>query len=141
MSTLILGRALGAALLVAGTIACSESPTGPSGPSVEGTWTGEWGGAAVRMVLDQAGSSVSGELQVGRMTYPVSGEVDDAGEFAWGTGLKQENCTGYSSSGFQLQEGGAALGGVMRRARQALPCGSSGRTEITQGMASLTKAF
>jgi len=141
MRTLTLGRALGAALLVAGTIACSDSPSGPSGPSVGGTWSGEWSGTAVRMVLDQAGSSVSGELRVGSVTYPVSGEIDDAGEFVWSTGLRQENCTGFSSSSFQLQDGGDALAGVMLRARRALPCGSGTRTEVTQGMASLTRAF
>jgi len=141
MRTLTLGRALGAALLAASMVACSDGPTGPSGPSVEGTWTGAWGGAAVRMVLQQNGSSVSGELRVGSVTYPVSGEVDAAGAFAWSTGLKQENCTGYSSSGFQLQDGGDTLAGPMRRARQALPCGSGSRTEITQGLASLARAF
>jgi hypothetical protein len=141
MRTLTLGRALGAALIAAAMMACSDSPTGPSGPSVEGTWTGDWSGAAVRMVLDQNGSSVSGELRVGSVDYPVSGEVDDAGEFAWSTGLKPENCTGYSSSGLQLQDGGDTLAGLMLQARQALPCGSGTRTAITQGLVSLARAF
>lgn len=78
---------------------------------------------------------------MGSVDYPISGEVDEAGGFAWGTGLKQENCTGYSSSAFQLQDGGDTLGGLMRRARQALPCGSGSRTEIAQGLASLARAL
>lgn len=141
MRTLTLCRALGAVLLAAGTIACADSPSGPSGPSVDGTWTGDWSGTAVRMVLRQGGSSVSGELQVGSVTYLVSGEVDDAGEFTWSTGLREENCTGFSSSGLQLQDGGTAMAGRMVRARRALPCGSATRTQVTQGTASLTKAF
>ncbi len=119
----------------------TESPSAPSGPSVDGTWVGTWSSTDVRLTLHQSGSSVSGELTVGNTAYPLTGDVDEAGAFSWGTELNQANCTAFSSSRFQLQDGGDAMAGPMIRGRRALPCGSGTRTEVTQGTASVTRAF
>jgi hypothetical protein len=142
MRTPTLARTIGAALLTAATVACSSTPSGPSGPSVEGTWTGTWGGTAITMTLHQSGSSVTGDLGVKSTTYSLTGDVDDTGRFSWSTEVNQGNCTSFASSDyFQLQSQGDAMAGVMIRAQQALPCGSGTRTAITQADASVTKAF
>ncbi len=141
MRTHTLGRAFGAILLTAAIAACSESPSAPSGPSVDGTWVGTWSSTDIRLTLHQSGSSVSGELEVGRAVYALTGDVDEGGRFSWSTELDQASCTAFSSSRFQLQDGGDTLAGLMLRGRRALPCGSGTRTEVTQGMASATRRF
>ena len=141
MRTHTLGRAFGAILLTAAIAACSESPSAPSGPSVDGTWVGTWSSTDIRLTLHQSGSSVSGELEVGRAVYALTGDVDEGGRFSWSTELDQATCTAFSSSRFQLQDGGDTLAGLMLRGRRALPCGSGTRTEVTQGMASATRSF
>lgn len=141
MRTTTLARAFSATLLAAALAACSESPSAPSGPSVDGVWVGTWASTAIRFDLDQSGSSVTGELKVGSTTYALTGEVSEAGEFSWGTELDETTCSGFSSRTLQLQEGGDAMAGTMVRARRALPCGSTSRTQVTQGGASVTRAF
>jgi len=140
MKTLKMLRVPCAALLTALTLACSGSPSGPSGPSVDGTWTGTWGGTAIQMTLHQSGSSVTGDLQVGSSTSSLTGEVSDAGTFSWSTEPPQGTCTRFSSDDFQLQNGGDNMSGVMFRATQPLPCSGS-RVQISQGDASVTRAF
>ena len=46
--------------------------------------------------------------------------------------MDQETCTGFSSSGLQIVDGGEGLDGVVIQGRRALPCGSSTRTAVTQ---------
>lgn len=141
MRTTTLARACSATLLVMTMVACSESPSAPSGPSVDGVWVGTWAETDFRFDLRQSGSSVTGELEVGRQSYALTGEVDDKGEFSWSTEVNQATCSGYSSGGLQLQDGGDAMSGLVRRGRRALPCGSSTRTEVRQAIASMTRAF
>jgi len=141
MRTHTLARAFSALLVATMTVACSESSTGPSGPSVNGVWVGTWGTTAIRLNLHQSGSSVTGELEVGPATYALTGDVDDGGAFSWSSQLNEASCTAYSSSKFQLQDAGDAMAGTMRRSRRQLPCGSTTRVEVTQGNASVTRAF
>lgn len=142
MRTPTLARTLGAVLLTVATVGCSRSPSGPSGPSVDGSWAGTWGGTAITMTLHQSGSTVTGELGVKSVTYSVSGNVDETGRFSWNTEVNQANCTAFASSDyFQMQNTGDAMAGVMIRAERALPCGSGTRTAITQADASVTRTF
>ena len=126
-TTTTLARAFSTLLVATLMGACSESPSSPSGPSVDGVWVGTWGSTSIRFTLHQSGSSVTGRLQVGSRTSPLSGEVDEAGEFSWATELDEATCTTYSSPGLQLQGGGDALEGRMVSARRSLPCGSAVR--------------
>lgn len=121
--------------------ACDQSSTAPEGPSVAGTWTGEFGGSSVRMVLSQSGDAVTGTLDVGVRSYRVDGTVSMAGTFAWVTDVAQSDCSGFSSSAMQLEAAGAELNGVARRASTAPPCGSGGRVRVQQGTMALTRAF
>ncbi len=141
MKTLKTLRVPLAALLTALTLACSRSPSAPSGPSVDGVWTGTWGTTGIQMTLHQSGSSVTGELQVGSSTSSLTGEVSDAGTFSWGTQPPQGTCTVFSSTDFQLQNGGDNMSGVMTRASRPVPCGSGSRVQVTQGNASVSRAF
>lgn len=141
MRTLTLGRTFSALLFSTAILACSGSPSGPSAPSVAGVWTGTWGSTSIRMNLDQSGSSVTGELTVGSGTHALTGEVDEAGSFTWATAPEQGSCVTFSSDDFQLQDGADAMSGRMFRASQVAPCGSTGRVQVTQADASVTRAF
>ena len=132
-------RRIIAPLIALALIGCSEDATGPSGPSVAGTWSGQWIDAPVSMTLQQRGSEVTGELRVGSRAYPVTGEMVNVASFVWSTAVDQDTCTGFSSSGLQVIDSGEGLQGVMIQARRATPCGSSTRTHVTQGQASMTR--
>lgn len=129
------------ALLTLAAAGCSESSTAPDGPSVAGTWTGEFRGGPVRMVLTQSGAEVTGSLEVGQRSYALTGTVNPGGTFAWGTEVVVSDCSSYSSTGLQLEEVGSELAGVARRASSSPPCGESGRVLVQQGTMALTRAF
>lgn len=130
------------ALVLSTALACSDSSTGPKGPSVKGTWSGDFRGGNIRMTLSQKGSEVSGTLESGGMSYAVTGEVDAGGTFIWATEVNLTNCTSFGSArGFLLEDEASQLEGVMSRARRTLPCGTGTRTLVEQGSTTLRKAF
>lgn len=131
-----------AVVIGSGMAACAEGggPTA-SGPHVGGTWVGVWQGADVRLSLQQAGNTVSGQLRLGPANYVVRGEVDAQGEVQWATDLHQGNCTSVASRGMQLRDQANMLEGVMRRSQRPRPCGSTGRTSVMQATAELERAF
>jgi hypothetical protein len=132
---------LAAFLTIVAGAGCSESTSGPEGPSVAGTWTGEFRGAAIRMVLNQSGETVTGTLDVGPRGYALQGTVSVAGSFEWTTDMAQADCSAYASSGLQLQAAGSELSGLARRASSRPPCGSSGRVLVEQGTMAMSRAF
>ena len=129
------------AMLAITAMAACESSTGPEGPSVAGTWTGDFRGNSVRMVLNQNGDEVSGNLEIGVRSYAVAGTVSLAGSFVWATDVTQSDCSSFSSSGLQLEGAASELNGVARRASSAPPCGSGGRVLVEQGGMALRRAF
>ena len=139
--------ALMTALLTLTLGACSDGATGPeepSVPSVAGTWTGSFGGQAIRLSLTQSGANVTGELVSGNripLSYEVTGTVDATGQFRWSTDTNDADCSFYSSGGLQLEDGASALSGPMLRSSQNPPCDQASRRAITSGSTSLTRAF
>ena len=123
------------------TSGCSSSVTEPRGPSVAGTWTGDFRGSVVRMVVSQSGGEVAGTFDVGARSYALTGTVSEAGSFAFSTDVDPTDCSGYGSSGLQLAEAGTELSGIARRASSAPPCGSAGRVLVEQGTMALSRAF
>lgn len=143
MNTRSLASNIVLAAAVAMTGACDTSSTGPDldAPSVAGTWTGTFDGTDMRMVLHQSGSNVTGTLHIGRRARAIEGTVDPTGVFDWGSPMDSQTCTSYATRGMQLQDGASALAGVMVRAQRSRPCEGSGRTQVTQGQTTFTKAF
>lgn len=135
-------KALTTVMVLTAATGCSDSSTGPTGPSVRGNWSGDFRGGTIRLTLSQNGSNVSGTLEAGPLSYAVTGEIDEGGSFTWSTEVNQTNCTSYSSvRGMLLAEEASQLEGIMVRASRALPCGSGTRTFVEQGSATLRKQF
>ena len=121
----MLKTALLASLLIALVAGCASGPATPAGPpaNVAGAWTGSFGigagSGSMSMTLQQAGTQVKGEIDIGGrsdMSGPITGTVS-------GDTIQLSLTSGYGTSSLMNVKGdqitGVYQGGpiVLRRSK------------------------
>ncbi len=120
---------------------CATEP-GFAGPSVNGSWSGTFRSAPIRLDLSQSGGAFSGTATIVRQVYDISGNVDEQGNLSWsGTDRDPSSCRSLSASRSSVD--GAQMDGIVqRRTRSRLAsgeCNPAGRTLVEQGSVALDR--